>query len=72
MGFSKWLAPVIIHFSGLLDPEGFTMFEGDRIAAKGDGGNLGVGRIEAIFLWTEVDVTGGGRGGGGGGGISEG
>jgi len=72
LGFSKWLAPVRIHFSGLLDPEGFTMFEGDRIAVIGDGANLGVGRIEAIFLRAEVDVTGGGRGGGGGGGISEG
>ena len=48
------------------------MFEGDRIAVIGDGGDLGVGRIEAIFLRAEVDVTRGGRGGGGGGGILEG
>ena len=45
---------------------------GDRITVIGDGGNLGVGRIEAIFLRAEVDVTGGGRGSGGGGGILEG
>ena len=48
------------------------MFERDCVAVIGDGGSLGVGRIEAIFLRGEVNVTGGGRGGGGGGGTLEG
>lgn len=48
------------------------MFEGDRTTVIGDGGNLGVGHIEAIFSRVEADVTGGGRGGGGGGRISKG